>query len=106
MMPIVAGVFFPFDVFISPVWSAIAMSASSLIVVGFSHLLSLFEYDESFRGETLPEDVIDFGESKSDNQYSTREDTKDGIYPSFRNSNNFALSPGMLQQQPKAFGMV
>ena len=54
IMPIVAGVFFPWDVYISPVWSAIAMSGSSLLVVGFSHLLSFFEYDESLRGEVLP----------------------------------------------------
>ena len=42
MMPIVAGILFPFNIYISPVWSAVAMSASSLIVVGFSHLLSFF----------------------------------------------------------------
>jgi cation transport ATPase len=46
-MPIVAGLFYPFNVTISPIWSSIAMSASSIIVVGFSHLLSLFTYDEN-----------------------------------------------------------
>ena len=45
MLPIVSGALFPLNIYISPVWSAIAMSASSLIVVGFSNLLSLFEYD-------------------------------------------------------------
>ena len=49
IMPIVAGVFFPLDIFVSPVWSSIAMSGSSLLVVGFSHILSLFHYDDSFR---------------------------------------------------------
>ena len=47
IMPIVAGVFFPLGVFVSPVWSSIAMSFSSLLVVGFSHLLSFFRYDDS-----------------------------------------------------------
>ena len=51
MMPMVTGALFPLDIFISPVWSAIAMSLSSLFVVGFSHLLSCFEYDESLRSE-------------------------------------------------------
>jgi hypothetical protein len=46
-MPIVAGLFYSFDITISPIWSSIAMSLSSILVVGFSHLLTLFTYDES-----------------------------------------------------------
>lgn len=47
MMPIVAGVFYSFDVTISPVWSSIAMSCSSIFVVAFSHTLSWCKFDES-----------------------------------------------------------
>ncbi|CAM6004692.1 unnamed protein product [Sphagnum balticum] len=39
IMPIVAGVFYHWDLSVSPVWSSIAMSCSSLFVVGFSHIL-------------------------------------------------------------------
>lgn len=46
MMPIVAGVFYGYDITISPIVSSIAMSCSSITVVGFSHLLSLFTYDD------------------------------------------------------------
>ena len=42
MMPMVSGALYPFGVYISPSWSAIAMSLSSLFVVGFSHLLTFF----------------------------------------------------------------
>lgn len=49
-MPIVAGAFYKWDVFVSPIASSIAMSLSSLIVVGFSHLLTCFKYDESLGG--------------------------------------------------------
>jgi len=55
VMPIVAGLFYKFDVTISPIWSSIAMSCSSVIVVGFSHLLSLFTYDESEKNEKYKE---------------------------------------------------
>lgn len=47
ILPIVAGAFYGLDVYISPVWSSIAMSVSSLIVVLFSHLLVCFTYDDS-----------------------------------------------------------
>ena len=47
VMPVVAGIFYPFGILVSPMWSAIAMSCSSLIVVGFSHLLTCFHYDDS-----------------------------------------------------------
>jgi cation transport ATPase len=47
-MPIVAGVFYHWDIFVSPVWSSIAMSGSSLLVVAFSHFLSFFHFDDSF----------------------------------------------------------
>ena len=49
IMPIVAGVFYKYGIFVSPVGSCIAMSVSSLLVVGFSHLLSLFNYDDSIQ---------------------------------------------------------
>ena len=49
MLPMVSGALYPFNIYISPIWSAIAMSCSSLIVVGFSNLLSCFEYDESLK---------------------------------------------------------
>lgn len=48
IMPIVAGAFYHWDIFVSPVWSSVAMSGSSLFVVGFSHFLSFFHYDDSF----------------------------------------------------------
>ena len=46
MMPMVAGLFYGFNITISPIWSSIAMSCSSIVVVAFSHLLSMYEYDE------------------------------------------------------------
>ena len=54
VMPIVAGVFYHWGITVSPVWSSIAMSASSLIVVGFSHLLSFFHYDDSLLEVSTP----------------------------------------------------
>lgn len=45
-MPVVAGLFYGFNFTISPIWSSVAMSCSSIIVVGFSHMLSFYEYDE------------------------------------------------------------
>ena len=45
IMPIVAGLFYSYDVTISPVWSSVAMSCSSILVVSFSHILSVFNYD-------------------------------------------------------------
>lgn len=47
IIPVVAGCFYGLDVYISPVWSSIAMSVSSLVVVMFSHLLVCFKYDDS-----------------------------------------------------------
>lgn len=47
MMPVVAGALYPLGIFISPVWSSIAMSLSSILVVLFSQLLVVFNYDES-----------------------------------------------------------
>lgn len=44
-MPIVAGVFYGYGLTMSPVWSSIAMSCSSIIVVVFSHFLSFFKYE-------------------------------------------------------------
>jgi hypothetical protein len=52
ILPIVAGAFYSFDIDISPVWSSIAMSISSLVVVSFSHLLVCFTYDQSLSAET------------------------------------------------------
>jgi P-type E1-E2 ATPase len=49
IMPIVAGVFYKWDFWVSPIWSSIAMSMSSIIVVSISHLLSFFKFDESLR---------------------------------------------------------
>lgn len=54
IMPVVAGAFYSFDIEVSPVWSSIAMSGSSLFVVGFSHLLSLFHYDDSLQSGKVP----------------------------------------------------
>jgi Cu+-exporting ATPase len=45
IMPIVAGAFYGLDITISPIWSSVAMSCSSIIVVAFSNLLSLFNYN-------------------------------------------------------------
>ena len=47
IMPIVAGVFFKWNIWVSPIWSSIAMSLSSIIVVSISHLLSFFTFDDS-----------------------------------------------------------
>lgn len=47
MMPATAGVFYPLGFYISPVWSSIAMSLSSIIVVAFAQLLMCFTYDDS-----------------------------------------------------------
>jgi len=46
-MPIVAGCFYSWGVFISPIWSSISMSLSSIIVVSFSHFLKCLHYDDS-----------------------------------------------------------
>ncbi len=53
MMPIVAGVFYKYDLYVSPIWSSIAMSMSSVIVVSISHLLSYFHYDDSLISMSL-----------------------------------------------------
>lgn len=50
-MPIVAGVFYKWNFWVSPIWSSIAMSLSSIIVVSISHLLSLYKFDESLKNE-------------------------------------------------------
>ena len=47
-MPIMAGALYHWGIFVSPVWSSVAMSLSSILVVCFSHLLSCFHYDDSF----------------------------------------------------------
>lgn len=47
IMPIVAGVFYNWDIWVSPIWSSIAMSLSSIIVVSISHLLNFFKFDDS-----------------------------------------------------------
>lgn len=57
IMPITAGVLFPLDIFVSPVWSSIAMSCSSLMVVGFSHFLSCFSYDDSLKEQHSNEEA-------------------------------------------------
>lgn len=54
IMPVVAGVFYSYDITISPVWSSVAMSCSSILVVGFSHIMALFNYDDSPKGEGAP----------------------------------------------------
>lgn len=51
MMPVVAGLFYKFDIYVSPIWSSVAMSMSSVIVVSISHLLSYFHYDDSLMKE-------------------------------------------------------
>ncbi len=51
IMPIVAGVFYKWNFWVSPIWSSIAMSLSSIIVVSISHLLSLYKFDESLKNE-------------------------------------------------------
>ncbi len=51
IMPIVAGAFYKWDIWVSPIWSSIAMSLSSIIVVSISHLLSFFKFDDSLKKE-------------------------------------------------------
>ncbi len=50
-MPVVAGLFYNYNITISPIWSSIAMSSSSILVVGFSHILSFLTYDEEPKNE-------------------------------------------------------
>lgn len=59
IMPIVAGVFYKWDFWVSPIWSSIAMSLSSIIVVSISHLLSFFTYDESLKTQVKSNKSID-----------------------------------------------
>jgi hypothetical protein len=59
-MPIVAGVFYHWGIYISPIWSCVAMSCSSLLVVGFSHLLVCFHYDDSLNEPSKNEFGIKF----------------------------------------------
>lgn len=59
-MPIVAGAFYHWGVYISPIWSCVAMSCSSLLVVGFSHLLVCFHYDDSLDESSRNEFGIKF----------------------------------------------
>lgn len=47
MLPIAAGVFYSLDFTISPTVASAAMSSSSVIVVLFSNLMRMFEYDVS-----------------------------------------------------------
>jgi Cu+-exporting ATPase len=47
MLPIVSGMLYSVNITLSPVWSSIAMSASSIVVVLFSQLMSCFKYDDS-----------------------------------------------------------
>lgn len=47
MLPISAGVFYSLDVTISPTIASAAMSGSSLVVVLFSSLMRLIEFDVS-----------------------------------------------------------
>lgn len=54
IMPVVAGAFYNYNITISPVWSSIAMSCSSILVVSFSHLMSFFEYDVSKKYKPKP----------------------------------------------------
>lgn len=64
IIPIMAGVFYHWDVFVSPVWSSISMSCSSLLVVGFSHLLSFFHYDDSLVEEKATKNVNEVKDGK------------------------------------------
>ena len=64
------------------------MSASSLIVVGFSHLLSCFDYDESLKGEVLPEPELKLDYVKDDNP---REEMEKGDYSQARISSTTGL---------------
>jgi hypothetical protein len=76
-MPIVAGVFYHWDIFVSPVWSSVAMSGSSLLVVGFSHFLSFFHYDDSFlEGKTIinKQHSIRYSEGPKESQRSLRDE--------------------------------
>jgi hypothetical protein len=62
-MPIVAGVFYKWDIWVSPIWSSIAMSLSSIIVVSISHLLSFFKFDDS-----LEKDDKNINNTKNNNE--------------------------------------
>ncbi len=65
VMPIVAGVFYKWDFWVSPIWSSIAMSMSSIIVVSISHLLSFFNFDESLKTDAAKQLLI---KKKSDEE--------------------------------------
>lgn len=71
IMPIVAGLFYNYNITISPIWSSIAMSSSSILVVGFSHILSFLTYDEEPKNEMkMHESMVSSNGMKLDNNDS------------------------------------
>ena len=66
-MPIVAGVFYNWDIWVSPIWSSIAMSLSSIIVVSISHLLSFFKFDDSL-DKNYKVQKIDINDTKNNSE--------------------------------------
>lgn len=66
-MPIVAGVFYKWDIWVSPIWSSIAMSLSSIIVVSISHLLSFFKFDDSLEKD-YKFSKIDINDTKNNSE--------------------------------------
>ncbi len=60
--PIAAGAFYTLGFTISPFISSIAMSGSSLIVVGFSNFIRCLRFDPSTKKEWQHEDFDKFSE--------------------------------------------
>jgi cation transport ATPase len=52
ILTISTGAFYALDIIVPPVWGVIAMGLSTLLVVGLSHLLTLYEYDKSLKQKT------------------------------------------------------
>jgi hypothetical protein len=68
IMPVVAGAFYSLNVYVTPVMSAIAMSCSSLLVVGLSYMLNFLHYDDSLNEKAMEDRHTDRKEEDESNR--------------------------------------